>query len=71
MEIMARLSDEYGRLNDRKSREKLEHEFSEAQNRTQEYLNARRDEPSSVSSDVSATVKLLHLREIEARQQAK
>ena len=77
MEIMARLSDEYGRLNDRKSREKigqemekLEHEFSEAQNRTQEYLDARRDEPSSVSSDVSATVKQLHLREIEARQQA-
>ena len=26
--------------------------------------------PSSVSSDVSATVKQLHLREIEARQQA-
>ena len=50
MEIMARLSDEYGRLNDRKSLEKigqkmkkLKHKFSEAQNRTQEYLHARRD----------------------------
>ena len=77
MEIMARLSDEYGRPNDRKSREKigqemekLGHEFSKAQNRTQEYLDARRDDSSSVSSDVSATVKKLHLREIEARQQA-
>ena len=77
MEIMARLSDEYGGLNDRTSwekigqeMEKLEHEFSEAQNRTQEYLYARRDEPSSVSSDVSATVKQLHLREIKAHQQA-
>ena len=50
--------------------EKPEHEFSEAQNRTQEYLDARRDEPSSVSSDVSATLKQLHLREIEARKQA-
>ena len=37
---------------------------------TQEYLDARRDEPSRLSSDVSATVKQLHLREIEARQEA-
>ena len=53
MEILARLSDEYRHLNDRNSRkkvsqemEKMEDEFSESQNRAQEYLDARKDELS-------------------------
>ena len=76
MEILARLSDEYCHLNDRNSRkkvsqemEKMEDEFSEAQNRAQEYLDARKDELSSTCSDVSENVRHLQMKENEARRQ--
>ena len=76
MEILARLSNEYRHLNDRNSRkkvsqemEKMEDEFSEAQNRAQEYLDARKDELSSTCSDVSENVCHLQMKENEARRQ--
>ena len=76
MEILARLSDKYRHLNDRNSRKKvsqemkkMEDEFIEAQNRAQEYLDARKDELSSTCSDVSENVRHLQMKENEARRQ--
>ena len=44
-------------------------EFSEAQDRAQEYLDARRDELSRTCSSISENVRHLQLKEKEARRQ--
>ena len=50
--------------------ETMEEEFSKAQNRAQEYLDAGKDELSGTCSDVSENVRHLQLKENEARLQA-
>ena len=76
MEILARLSDEYRHLSDincrkkvSKEMEKMEGEFSEAQDRAQEYLDTRKDELSTTCSSISENVRQLQLKENEARRQ--
>ena len=60
METMHRLSMEYALLKDREKRkkvveemDKLELEFSEANEKAQEYLDARKDELSSLATNRS------------------
>ena len=75
MENMSLLSDKYSEKNDvenvkkiSKEMEQIEQEFADAQNRTQEYLDARKDDPSSIASDMSRKVRELQLQEREARE---
>ena len=60
METMHRLSMEYTLLKDREKRkkvveemDKLELEYSEANEKAQEYLDARKDELSSLATETS------------------
>ena len=60
METMHRLSMEYTLLKDREKRkkvveemDKLELEYSEANEKAQEYLDARKDELSSMATETS------------------
>ena len=74
---MKKLADEYSQRKDRIKRqrvgqemEQLECEFSEAQNRAQEYLDARKDEASSVCTETSEVISRRSQGEIKARQEA-
>ena len=75
--VMKKLADEYSQRKDRIKRqrvgqemEQLECEFSEAQNRAQEYLDARKDEASSVCTETSEVTSRRSQGEIKARQEA-
>ena len=77
METMHRLSMEYALLKDREKRkkvveemDKLELEFSEANEKAQEYLDARKDELSSLATEVSENTRRCRITESEAKKSA-
>ena len=60
METMFKLSEEYSSLKEREKRkkvgeemEKLKEEFSDANNKAQEYFKCRKDELSSIATDAA------------------
>ena len=77
METMHRLSMEYALLKDREKRkkvveemDKLELEFSEANEKAQEYLDAREDELSSLATEASENTRRCRITESEAKKSA-
>ena len=77
METMHRLSMEYALLKDREKRkkvveemDKLELEFPEANEKAQEYLDARKDELSSLATEVSENTRRCRITESEAKKSA-
>ena len=71
---LSALSDEYSDLKNRQKItgeiEKIDLEFAEAQDKAQEFFDSRRDESSSVLSNVSTVVKQKQIMQIKARQSA-
>ena len=77
METMHRLSMEYALLKDREKRkkvveemDKLELEFSEANEKVQEYLDARKDELSSLETEASENTRRCRITESVAKKSA-
>ena len=77
METMHRLSMEYALLKDREKRkkvveemDKLELEFSEAKEKAQEYLDARKDELSSLATEASENTRRCRITESVAKKSA-
>ena len=77
METMHRLSMEYALLKDREKRkkvveemDKLELEFSEANEKAQEYLDARKDELSSLATEASENTRRCRITESVAKKSA-
>ena len=77
METMHRLSMEYALLKDREKRkkvveemDKLELEFSEAKEKAQEYLDARKDELSSLETEASENTRRCRITESVAKKSA-
>ena len=75
METMHRLSTEYALLKDREKRknvveemDKLELEFSEANEKPQEYLDARKDELSSLATEASENTRRCRITESVAKK---
>ena len=78
METMHRLSMEYALLKDREKRkkvveemDKLELEFSEANEKAQEYLDARTDGLSSLATEASENTRRFRITERVAKKSAK
>ena len=74
METMHRLSMEYALLKDREKRkkvveemDKLELEFLEANEKAQEYLDARKDELSSLATETSENTRRFRIKESVAK----
>ena len=77
METMHSLSMEYALLKDREKRkkvveemDKLELEFSEANEKVQEYLDARKDELSSLATEASENTRRCGITESVAKKSA-
>ena len=77
METMHRLSMEYALLKDREKRkkvveemDKLELEFSEANEKAQEYLDARKDELSSLATEASENTRRCRITESVTKKSA-
>ena len=77
METMTRLSMEYALLKDREKRkkvveemDKLELEFSEANEKAQEYLDARKDELSSLATEASENTRRRRITESATKKSA-
>ena len=77
METMHRLSMEYALLKDREKRkkvveemDKLELEFSEANEKAQEYLDARKEELSSLATEASENTRRRRITESVAKKSA-
>ena len=77
METMHRLSMEYALLKDREKRkkvveemDKLELEFSEANEKVQEYLDALKDELSSLATEASESTRRCRITESVAKKSA-
>ena len=77
METMHRLSMEYALLKDREKRkkvveemDKLELEFSEANEKAQEYLDARKEELSSLATEASENTRRCRITESVAKKSA-
>ena len=75
METMHRLSMEYALLKDREKRkkvveemDKLELEFSEANEQAQEYLDARKDELSTLATEASENTRRCRITESVAKK---
>ena len=75
METMELLSDKYLRLKEKDKRrklgeemEKLEMEFSEANEKANEYFESRKDELSSLATDASQETRLRRIEERVARK---
>ena len=78
METMHRLSMEYALLKDREKRkkvveemDKLELEFSEANEKAQEYLDARKDELSTLATEASENTRRCRITESVAKKSVK
>ena len=74
METMHRLSMEYALLMDREKRkkvveemDKLELEFLEANEKAQEYLDARKDELSSLATEASENTRRFRIKQSVAK----
>ena len=77
METMHRLLMEYALLKDRRKKkkvvkemDKLELEFSEANEKAQEYLDARKDELSSLATEASENTRRCRITESVAKNSA-
>ena len=77
METMHRLSMEYALLKDREKREKvieemdkLELEFSEANEKVQKYLDARKDELLSLATEASENTRRCRITKSGAKKSA-
>ena len=77
METMHRLSMEYALLKDTEKRkkvaeeiDKLELEFSEANKKAQEYLDARKDELSSLATEASENTRRCRITESVTKKSA-
>ncbi|XP_070572171.1 golgin subfamily A member 6-like protein 4 [Ptychodera flava] len=76
MDIMAKLSDLHSRRKAKQNiqkvsqeMDKLENEYTEAQNQAQDYIHARKDETSSAGSGVPTNIRLRQQKEREARHE--